>query len=216
MSNNSPQQTLSNIARRLNLSAQVSRPHIQLPSLIYVTDHQRVPDPLPDIDTLPDGCGVIFRHYDVKNRTSLARTVKDLCGRKDLVFILAGDYRLAQDLDADGFHLPEYLAFNPPIGVRRWHLRPDKFLTAAAHSHQALQAGKKIGIDAALVSPVFPTASHVAHSALGNLRFTKMCRQSMLPIYALGGINASNAARLVKSNAIGIAAISGISDNRNT
>jgi thiamine monophosphate synthase len=48
---------------------------------------------------------------------------------------------------------------------------------------------------------------------MGILRFTNLCRQSTLPIYALGGINASNAARLLKSNAIGIAAISGISGN---
>ncbi|MBT7957159.1 MAG: thiamine phosphate synthase [Rhodospirillaceae bacterium] len=216
MSNNFKKQTLSNIARRLNLSAQINGLQILLPSLIYVTDDQRVPDPIPDIVTLLPGSGVLFRHYNVKYRKFLAQTVKDLCDRKDLIFILARDYRLACDLDADGLHLPEYMALNPPIGVRLWLQRPDKFLTAAAHSLKVLHACKKIGVDAALVSPVFPTASHVEQTALGNLRFTRMCQQSTLPIYALGGINSSNAARLIKSNAIGIAAISGISDNGKT
>ena len=216
MSNNSPKQTLSNIARRLNLSAKIEAPGIYLPSLIYVTDDQRVPDPLPDIATLPSGSGGLFRHYEAENRTSLAPPVKDLCGRNKLSFILAGDSRLARDLNADGLHLPEYQALNPSIGVHLWQQQPGKYLTAAAHSLRALQACSKIGVDAALVSPVFPTASHLAQPALGNLRFTKLCRQSTLPIYALGGIKASNAARLLKSNTIGIAAISGISDNRNT
>ena len=121
-----------------------------------------------------------------------------------------------QTVFADGLHLPEYQALNPSIGVHLWQQQPGKYLTAAAHSLRALQACSKIGVDAALVSPVFPTASHLAQPALGNLRFTKLCRQSTLPIYALGGIKASNAARLLKSNTIGIAAISGISDNRNT
>ena len=216
MSNNLNKQTLSNITSWLNFSARVNGPQIQLPSLIYVTDDRRVPDPLPDIAALPSRSGVIFRHYSARSRKSFAKAAKDLCERKNLMFILAGDYRLAHDLDADGFHLPEYLALNPSIGVQLWHKRPGKILTASAHSLKALQICNRIGINAALVSPVFPTASHVERAPLGNLRFTNICRQSTLPIYALGGINASNAARLLKSNAIGIAAISGISDNTDT
>ena len=212
MGNNLNKQTLSNIARRLNFSTPCSG-LLKLPSLIYVTDDVRVPDPLPDIAELPVGSGVLFRHYGAKNRRMLALVAKDLCDRNSLSLIVASDYCLARDLDADGYHLPEYLALNPPISVHLWQKRPRKFITAAAHSLRTLQVCRKIGIDAALLSPVFPTASHIEQNAMGILRFTNLCRQSTLPIYALGGINASNAARLLKSNAIGIAAISGISDN---
>jgi thiamine monophosphate synthase len=66
-------------------------------------------------------------------------------------------------------------------------------------------------IDAALVSPVFSTKSHLMPHPLGISKFQTMAKASSIPVYALGGINNNNATRLINSPAIGIAGISAIS-----
>ena len=65
---------------------------------------------------------------------------------------------------------------------------------------------------AALLAPVFETKSHPTRSHLGPVRFAALTRKADVPVYALGGIANDNAARLVESNAAGIAAIGGFLD----
>ena len=87
--------------------------------------------------------------------------------------------------------------------------RPDWIVTAAAHSRAALFRAARAGADAALLSPVFWTASHPLAPALGPLRFAAWCRSSPLPVYALGGISARTARRLRAGGGAGFAGISG-------
>jgi len=79
------------------------------------------------------------------------------------------------------------------------------FITASAHSLRALMRGH---VDAFLLSPIFPTESHPGRAALGPVRANLIARQTRVPIYALGGVDAHNAARL--HGFAGIAAISAL------
>lgn len=167
-----------------------------------VTDEARLPDPRPAIMTLPKGSGVIFRHYASPGRAKLAAALAAICRRRRLLFIVGGDARLALKVRADGLHLRERdLAQPVPRFARRL------LITAAAHSCRALIRAKRAGVDAALLGPVFPTASHPGAPALGLLRFAAMARKGGLPIYALGGIGPGNARRLIGTGAAGIAAL---------
>ncbi|MBT4940725.1 MAG: thiamine phosphate synthase [Rhodospirillaceae bacterium] len=182
-----------------------------------MTDAERVPNPLPAIDQMAPGSGVIFRHYTSNHRLELSHKIKDLCRKRELLFLVAGDIALAQSLNADGLHLPEYLVNSPPLSVRVWRQRPGKLLTAATHSQRSLHKSRTLGVDAALLSPIFPTTSHpeslAPNNVLGSLGLMKMCLNSPVPIYALGGVSDNNARQLLKSPVIGIAGISGIADN---
>jgi thiamine-phosphate pyrophosphorylase len=122
-----------------------------------------------------------------------------------VLFLVAGDGRLAAALGADGLHLAEGL-YATIAGWRR--RRPGWLITAAAHSVPALRRAG--GADAALLSPAFPTASHPGRPHLGPLRFAALTRQSPLPVVALGGVNARTAARLAGIPLAGFAAISGL------
>jgi thiamine-phosphate pyrophosphorylase len=90
---------------------------------------------------------------------------------------------------------------------RRWRHRRHWLITVAVHSRQALRQAAMCGADAALLSPVFATASHPDERPLGLEGFNLLAAQAGLPVYALGGINANNAARLLSGRAVGIAAI---------
>ena len=195
--------SLPTIARLLN--ARWGGSH--MPPMFYMTDEERTPSPLLSIKRLNPGTGVIFRHYNIKSRSKLALEVKTACRKKGCLFIVAGDYLLAHKLNADGLHLPEYMLLKASLKTRLWRRQPNKILTASVHCHKSLIKGSELAVDAALVSPVFKTDSHLNADNLGISRFQKLAKQTRIPIYALGGINDKNVVQLINSPAIGIAGI---------
>ena len=195
--------TLAKAARSLNKTAR--RPW-RGPSLLLVTDPVRLPDPLAIMARLPPGSGVLLRPYGgaecpVVQIAALAR-------QRRLVLLVAGDWRLAARLGAQGLHLPEgrgrHGLLAPALGWRRRH---KALLTMACHSPAALGQAARLKTDAALLSPVFATASHVGAKPIGPLRFALWSRRMLLPVLALGGITARTAARLPQGSAAGLAAI---------
>ena len=61
-----------------------------------------------------------------------------------------------------------------------------------------------------LLSPVFESASPSAGPPLGPGRFAELVRAARLPVYALGGVTAETAPRLMDTGASGIAAVEGV------
>ncbi len=196
--------SLAEHARWLNSRARQNR---HLPAVILITDHARLGDPVAAIEALPRGSAVILRDYDLAGRAELAHRLCRLCRRLGHRLLVAGDAGLAIRVGADGLHLPQRLAAT----ARRWRrARPGWLITASAHSARELRALANCGVDAALLGPVFPTASHPGSATLGPIRFAALAAISPVPVYALGGISSANVARLKLSRAVGIAAISGL------
>lgn len=179
-----------------------------LPAFILMTDEKRLADPLPVVRSLPENSAVILRHYDFPGREDLAVRLVALGRRRGVRILIAGDARLAHKVGADGLHMPEYLATRGPGRWRAWR-RPDWLVTAAAHSPAALFRAVRSGADAALLAPVFQTASHPDSRPLGCLMFAAWCRESPLPVYALGGVSETSQRRLKSSGAAGWAGIGG-------
>ena len=176
----------------------------RLPPLILMTDSRRLADPAAAIAGLPRGSAVILRHYDDPDREALGRHLLGLSRGAGVRLLIAGDARLASRLRADGLHLPEWMARR--AAWRRWR-RPGWLVTIAAHGPSALWHAARAGADAALLAPVFATASHPEAEPLGALRFAAWCRKAPLPVYALGGITAETARRLTTGPVAGFAAI---------
>lgn len=148
---------------------------------------------------LPRGSIVVVRARDAGKRRALA---EELFGLARLV--IADDPDLAQDLGAAGLHLPE--ARMREAG--HWRLRqPDWIITSSAHSLRALMGSAHL--DAVFLSPVFATTSHAGAPALNPLRSAMIAARGTVPVYALGGVTARNAALLAPSFS-GIAAISSL------
>ena len=196
--------TLANAARLLNSTAGRSW---RGPALLLVTDEARLPDPLAAVASLPPGSGVLLRHYGDQRRLALATAIAALARRRRLVLLVAGDWRLAARLGADGLHLPEGLARHgvlaPALG---WWRRRHRLLSVACHSPAALGRAARLKADAAILSPAFATASHVGAKPIGPLRFGLWARRAALPVIALGGVTRRTARQLPKT-AAGLAAI---------
>jgi thiamine-phosphate pyrophosphorylase len=195
--------TLADQARRLNFPGTC-----RLPALVLVTDTARLPDPAAACRRLKRGAGVLLRHYDAPDRPLLAARLAALARARRLTLLVAGDWRLAAAVGAAGVHLPEGMArrgvLAPLLG---WVRRRGRLLTVAAHSPAALGRARRLGADAALLSPAFPTRSHPGAPAIGPLRFAAWARRAGLPVIALGGVDAATAARLRACGAAGLAAV---------
>jgi thiamine-phosphate pyrophosphorylase len=192
---------LARLAAALNAGANLAR---VLPSLVLMTDDERLPDALRAARMLPRGSLVVLRSRDALRRHELAAGIAKIARRRGLVLLVAGDPGLAVRINADGIHLPEIRAGE----IAAWRARrPSWFITAAAHSLGAAARAARLGADAVFVSPVFPTQSHPGRAALTPIGLRPIARLVPGPIYALGGINANNAARLAGARLAGLAAI---------
>ena len=177
-----------------------------IPPLWLITDDRRG-DAEVAMPRLPKGAGVIFRHYAAADREELARRLRAIARRHGLIFLVAGDPRLAARVAADGFHAPEGLAHQIATARR---LMPGALVTQAVHGAAGLHAAQHFGADAVLLSPVFATASHPGAPSLGPMRFAALATRSKIPVIALGGMNGPAFRRLNGSGAIGFAAIEGL------
>lgn len=176
----------------------------RLPALLFVTDPGRVRDPLAAVRRLPQGAGVVYRAFGRADALDTGLALATLCRSRGLILLVGDDEALAARIGAAGLHLPERgLIRARAIRVRR----PLWMLTGAAHSRAALAKAAAVGLDAALVSPVFPSRSPSAGRPLGRLRFAGLVRTARLPVYALGGIDPRTAQGLAGTGAAGLAAV---------
>ena len=178
--------------------------------LVAMTDEQRGGDPLRLAASLPAGAWLILRHYGDPDRSVLAIKLAKICRARRLELLIAGDLGLALAVGA-GLHLPEFQATQPAPRIRLWRKRGGGPLTVAAHGRLAVIRAAKLRADAALLSPVFATASHPGAKPLRLLALRKLARRAQVGIFALGGITADRLAGLRSARIAGVAAVAALS-----
>jgi thiamine-phosphate pyrophosphorylase len=177
-----------------NLSIHQHRLNPGMP-LVMMTDDRKA-DWVRAARALPHGSVVVVRGRDTKQRRALAEQLQGLA-----TVLVADDPALAAGIGAAGLHLPELRMRE----AAHWRaLFPDWIITSSAHSLRALMGSHML--DAVFLSPVFATASHQQACLLTPVRAAFIAAQSPVPVYALGGVNSCNAARLAPAFS-GIAAI---------
>ncbi len=159
------------------------------------------------VERLPRGAAVVYRAFGAADALERGRRLGRIARSRGVLLLVGADPGLAARLRADGVHLPQRLAARrgAVLALRRRFL-----VTAAAHDLPAALKARRAGIDAIVVSPVFASRSPSAGRPLGPRAFAVLSRRAALPVYALGGVNASTARRLGRSGAVGLAAIDGL------
>lgn len=170
-----------------------------LPSLLVFTDPARTPDPVGLARRMPRGAGLVYRAFGAADAEAVARRLKAVARVRGLILLIGADARLAARVRADGVHLPERLAHRA-----RALRRPGWLITAAAHSARAARAA---GVDAVVISAVFPSGSASAGAPIGPVRLALLVRAAGRPAYALGGVTNETARRLLPTGVVGIAAV---------
>jgi 8-oxo-dGTP diphosphatase len=80
--------------------------------------------------------------------------------------------------------------------------------TAACHNAAEIILAETADVDAILLSPVMPTASHPEALGLGWTEFARLVQAAKRPVYALGGMDLESVAMAQQCYAQGVAGIS--------
>ena len=153
---------------------------------------------------------MILRDAGHPDRKILGAALRRATRARGQRLLVSGDPTLVRRLDADGLHVPEGRIGNPAISQWR-RTNPGLLMSVACHSLSALRRAERAGADIALLSPVFPTASHPGGRTLGLYHASALARACRLPVLAMGGIDRGNANRLPPAFS-GFAAIGLFSD----
>jgi thiamine-phosphate pyrophosphorylase len=201
------------------------------PILCYVTDRAGLPppaghDPFSSLRSkiaLAITAGTDWIQIREKNlpasdiaqllRAALAAArLRDTAGPSPGTHILVNDrLDVALAVAADGVHLGENsLPVSEVTRFLRGFQKPfPKFMTGAScHSLASAQAAEADGADYLFFGPIFTTPAKAAFGEPQGLpRLREVCRAVKVPVLAIGGVTAPNAALCLDAGASGIAAI---------
>jgi thiamine-phosphate pyrophosphorylase len=139
--------------------------------------------------------------------TALALQTQQLCARFGAMLSINSRVEVAQAARAAGVHLPEQSI--APHQARR-ALESGALVGQSVHGVQAAQLAIQAGADYLVFGSVFATATHPdsAPQELDALRNITAATVALnLPVYAIGGINATRIRPCLEAGAYGVAVL---------
>jgi len=138
----------------------------------------------------------------------IAERLRELCADQCAAFFMNDRIDLALAAGADGVHLG---VDDLPIPAARRIAGSDFWVGFSPETDTGARSAKLEGADCLGVGPVFGTASKSnAGPAIGFSMLRRRIAISDLPVIGIGGIDASNAARVIGAGACGVAVMSSI------
>jgi thiamine-phosphate pyrophosphorylase len=134
------------------------------------------------------------KNLDDKSLYERARQVRKWTREADVLFIVNDRPDIARLVEADGVHLGQD---DLPVKEARRILGPDALIGVSTHSLDQVREAVLDGAGYIAVGPVFPSGTK-QFAALPGLEFVRLAAaETTLPAFAVGGINADNAASVV-------------------
>lgn len=148
-----------------------------------------------------------LREKDVAQRDlmELAVQAQQLCARYGAMLSINARADIACAVHATGVHLPEHeLAPREARGV----LQAGAMVGQSVHSVQSAQRATNEGVDYLVFGSVFPTASHPGRAPQELNALREVTKATHLPVFAIGGIDASRIPSCLEAGAHGVAVLS--------
>jgi thiamine-phosphate pyrophosphorylase len=138
-----------------------------------------------------------------------AQTFRRLCDTYSALFVVNDDPFLAQSCDADGVHLGQD---DMPVEEAREILGPEAIVGVSTHSEEQLAASAGEPVDYVSVGPVWETPTKQGRPGVGLGLVEHAAANAPHPFFAIGGIDPSNAARVVEAGARRLGVVRAIRD----
>jgi thiamine-phosphate pyrophosphorylase len=129
------------------------------------------------------------------------RSTRSLCARHGVVFVVNDDVEAALMLGADGVHLGRSDA--GAERVKEHGLLLGLSASTVAEAHAAAGPADYVGAGPVWATPSKPDAD----PPIGLEGLRELCAAVEVPVVAIGGIDASNAAECIRAGAAGVAVI---------
>jgi thiamine-phosphate pyrophosphorylase len=137
-----------------------------------------------------------------------ARVLRELCRSAGVPFIVNDRVDVALAVDADGVHVGQD---DMPAGLARRLIGRGKILGVSAGTPEEARRAEADGADYIGASPIFDTPTKTdAPPAMGVEGLRRLAAAVGVPVVAIGGVNAGNAASMIAAGASGVAVVSAI------
>ena len=138
-----------------------------------------------------------------------ARAAVAIAAERGVRLIINDRVDVALAVGADGVHLGQ--DDMPPKAARRL-LGPEAIIGYSTHSVAQAVAALKLPIDYIAIGPIFQTATKSDTSPVLGLEGLQAVREAVgtVPLVAIGGITAANAAAVIEADADSVAVISAL------
>ncbi len=181
------------------------------PKLLLITDRKAAARPLDDIVDAAIRGGVrwiMVREKDLPTPelTQLAAAILARAHPFGAQVVVNGDVNAALAAEADGVHLQS----TADVAQARDRLGDGRLIGISTHSLNDVKAASLAGVDYVTVSPVFATPSKPGYGPVLGIEGLKSACAMDIPVLALAGINAANAAVCIDASAAGVAVMGGI------
>ena len=135
------------------------------------------------------------------------RALKALLAPRGIPLIVNDRADVAQAIGADGLHVGQ----SDLTPARARAILGPRAIIGLSLTDEAQVATVDAAVDYVGLGPIFPTGTKAdAAAALGEARFAAFRRRLRLPVVAIGGLTAHNAARAIAAGADGVAVVSAI------
>jgi thiamine-phosphate pyrophosphorylase len=177
------------------------------PPLLVITDRKAVRGGLEGlVESIFAGGSrwLSLREKDLPavERTALLHRLSAIGERWNATVGIHGDMTAALPAGAAALHLPR----NGSVARAREALGPRVLIGVSAHDLGEAESAAATGADYVTLSPIFVSAGKRSYGpALGLGRLAAIAQAVTIPIVALGGIDAGNAASCLEAGAQGVA-----------
>jgi thiamine-phosphate pyrophosphorylase len=159
-----------------------------------------------------DGGATVIQLRDKTASTRLlieeAVALRALTRERGAMLIVNDRIDVALAVDADGAHVGQD---DMPAALARQLLGPERILGVSAGNLEEAAEAIIAGADYLGVGPIYATASKAdAGQPQGTALLRELAARHTLPLIAIGGIHAENAAEVMQAGAAGIAVISAV------
>lgn len=158
---------------------------------IAISNRGLCPRPLPEqvrrlkgqVDSL------ILREKDLSEPEyeKLAREVAKACRESGIELICHTFIQAAENIGCPAIHLPL-----PLFMENRGKRKEFEKIGVSAHTEEEVRLAQKEGADYVTISPIFETRCKAGQPGRGLVFLKKICKESEIEVYALGGITEVN------------------------
>ena len=126
-------------------------------------------------------------------KISQAKYLASLCKQYNSLFIVNDRIDIALAVDADGVHLGQE---DIPTKLARVLLGDEKIIGRSTHCLKDIKDAEEEGCDYIGIGPIFPSETKKQLNPIGIDYLRKGLSETLLPAFAIGGINSSNINKL--------------------
>ena len=182
------------------------------PSLLLMTDRNNTALPLSDVlaQALQAGCRwIMIREKDLATAELCPVVEATVTVAKDFGATVSvnNDFTAASICKVKAVHLPQ----GQPVATIRRVMGPETLIGVSAHSVAEAQLAAAEGANYVTASPVFATDSKPGYGpALEPEGLAQIVASVRIPVLALGGVTAVNAASCIAAGAAGVAVMGSV------